>query len=745
MKESNTPIRLGLMPPLTGLVGIYGEEISRAGLIACEEINESGGVLGRELELIIEDDGSLPESSVAAGHKLVVNHQCQAIIGNLLSNSRIAVAYRVAEPFRIPYLNFSFYEGSILSRYFFHFAALPNQQIDQMIPYMARHHGKRMFFAGNNYEWPRGSIHAAKLALEAAGGDIVGEEYLPIAVETKLIHSLLDKLEQSSPDVFVPYFAGNDQVSLLTEFTKRRLKDKMAVVMGHYDEVMASQLSPEVRDGFYSSNSYFMTVNTPENDNYLKRLSRFPGVDGIWPKGNGFLTNFGEGTYICVKAFAQAANEAGSTDPEDLVEALKTISVNAPQGRVSQNPDHHHARVNTYLSKCDRDGVFSVIEEFGAIEPNLPGRYKHQKIQLNITLEENIRLQARMLEQLSEGILLIDSLDRTIVYANAGAEKLFGYSDGELLGHLVDEINISQDIPDLDNFNELINTAIHKGSSTGNIRNIHKNGTVIWCAISINSFTHPVFGEVWLAVYRDITRQKLAEEQVMYHIQELERVNQGLEEFNYVASHDLKEPLRTLSSFSSFLKKDLGENLTPQVEQDLQFIIEAAERMNHTVNDMLELSRADRQDLSISKISLASCVKNVLKDIDTQLSESGGTVEWNELPEVQGDFTQLSRVFLNLISNALKYQDGKAPKVNISAKKSNIFWQVTVEDNGIGIEKQYLDIIFLPFKRLHGIAEYKGSGIGLSICKKIIERHGGQIHAESEPGRGTRFIFTLRA
>lgn len=124
---SKDAVKLGLMPPLTGLVGMYGAEIARAGQIACAEVNESGGILGRPLELVIEDDGSLPESAVAAATRLVDQHHCAAIIGNLLSNSRIAVAYQVAEPRRVPYLNFSFYEGSILSHYFFHFAALPNQ------------------------------------------------------------------------------------------------------------------------------------------------------------------------------------------------------------------------------------------------------------------------------------------------------------------------------------------------------------------------------------------------------------------------------------------------------------------------------------------------------------------------------------------------------------------------------------------------------------------------------------------
>ncbi|MDH5656944.1 MAG: substrate-binding protein, partial [Spirochaetia bacterium] len=347
------PVNIGLMPPLTGLVGIYGTEIARAGQIACAEINEAGGVLGRTLQLIIEDDGSLPESSVEAATKLVDDHKCSAIIGNLLSNSRIAVAYRVAEPKKVPYLNFSFYEGSILSRYFFHFAALPNQQIDRMIPIMADKFGKSMFFAGNNYEWPRGSIDAAKKTLLRLGGRILGEEYTSIGVPIDQIDLLLDRVEEQKPDVFVPYFAGADQVNLLIRFTERGLKKNMAVVMGHYDEMMASKLSPEVREGFYSSNTYFMSLKTPGNLGYLKRLSSWPGVSGVWPKGNGILTNFGEGAYICVKAFAGAANTAGSIDPEALVDALNTIQISGPQGEVRMDPVSHHARVNTYLSCCN--------------------------------------------------------------------------------------------------------------------------------------------------------------------------------------------------------------------------------------------------------------------------------------------------------------------------------------------------------------------------------------------------------
>ena len=548
-------IKLGLMPPLTGLVGIYGSEIAHAGQVACQEINENGGVLGRPLELIIEDDGSLPESAVVAARKLVDEHQCTAIIGNLLSNSRIAVAYRIAEPRKVPLLNFSFYEGSILSRYFFHFAALPNQQIDKMIPYMREKYGPRMFFAGNNYEWPRGSIHAAKRVLRHVGGEVVGEEYSPIGVEPEVIERLLDHVEEANPDVFVPYFAGLDQVLLLTRFTERGLKKRMAVVMGHYDEMMASQLTPEVREGFYSSNTYFMTVDTAENHQYLKRLANLPDVDGIWPKGNGILTNFGEGTYVCVKAFAEAANKAGSLDSEDLVEALRTIQVKAPQGIVSMNPEHQHGEVNTYLSQCNADGVFNIIENFGAIEPIIPERYKHQRIERQATLEDDIRLQARILEQMSEGVILTSSLDGSIVYTNAGAESLFGYNEGEMIGLPFATINGREVNDSHETAVEVISILNKTGEWQGEISNIKKDGTSIWCSSIITTFTHPLYGEVWLAVMRDITEKKLAAEELRQNKERFELAvrgtNDGIWDWDIVTGADYFSPhFRELLGYS---------------------------------------------------------------------------------------------------------------------------------------------------------------------------------------------------
>lgn len=527
------PIRLGLMPPLTGLVAIYGPEIVRAARIACEEISERGGVLGRPLELIVEDDGSLPASAVPAAERLVENHHCVALIGNLLSNSRIAVAAQVAEPSRIPLLNFSFYEGSISSRYFFHFAALPNQQIDKMIPYMGTHYGLKMFFAGNNYEWPRGSIDAAKRILNRLDGDIVGEEYLDIGATPADIDRLLNQVMRSGADVFVPYFAGSDQIALLTRFTEMGLKKHMAVVMGHYDEMMVGQLSPEIREGFYSSNTYFMSLGTPENQNYLERLLRQPGITGIWPHGNGVLTNFGEGTYLCVHAFAKAAEAAGTIETEALIDALERVRLNGPQGIVEMDAETHHARVNTYLSRCNKDGVFNIVESFGQNPPVIPERYRQQAQTARLhespaTPEVTARLAAEVsaarrnvgtaqqILSIADMAILATNAEGLITESNRSANLMFGYPDEELLGmsvHLLLPPHFRQRHADLlKRFVEGEETE-RRMAGRNEVTGYRKDGSFFPVEASIAKFRDD--GE-WLLVVtmRDISEQRKAEEEL---------------------------------------------------------------------------------------------------------------------------------------------------------------------------------------------------------------------------------------
>jgi len=538
-------VLLGLMPPLTGVVGIYGEEIVRAAKIAVQEVNEAGGVLGRPLELVVEDDGSLPPSAVRAAEKLVNVHGCAAIIGNLLSNARIAVAYQVAEPRKVPYLNFSFYEGGIISRYFFHLAALPNQQIDRMIPYMKARFGPRMFFAGNNYEWPRGSIDAAKRALQAIGGTVVGEEYLPIGVAAQDVEDLLQRVDSAHPDVFVPYFAGLDQVELLTRFSTRGMKERMAVVMGHYDENMASHLPPEVREGYFSCNTYFMSVETAENEAFLARLAALPDVTGVWPQGNGIITNFSEGAYLCTKAFALAANRAGSIDSEAVVDALEKLHFRGPQGLVEIHPGTHHARVNTFLTQCTREGSFRVVENFGPLDPVIPERYRHMGTSASSTHDEGQRIAARIVDYMSEGVTLIDVQTGDVIYANPGAEKMFGVKRGELIGRNVSSL-YGRGERSAAEVNHSINQALYRhGFWQGDIQYQSGDGVPFWCSATISAFTHAEFGEVWLAVNKDITLQKVAERALRESEERFRSLAATLEEKNALLEKEVADRLQT--------------------------------------------------------------------------------------------------------------------------------------------------------------------------------------------------------
>ncbi len=502
---------------MSGVVEMYGPEIVWAAQIACAEVNERGGVLGRPLELIIEDDGSLPETAVPAALRLVEKHRCVAIIGTLLSNSRIAVASRVAEPRQVPYLNYSFYEGSIEARHFFHFAALPNQQIDPMIPYMAERFGRKMYFAGNNYEWPRGSIDAARRALLAHGGTSVGEEYHPIGVSARDLEGLLDRVERSGTDVFVPYFAGADQVELLVRFSRRGLAKRMAVVMGHYDEVMVSRLPPEVREGLYSSNTYFMSVDTPENRGYLERLATHPGVEGIWPHGNGIVTNFGEGAYVCVHAFANAANDAGSLESASLVSALERVSLRAPQGLVRMDPRTHHAYVNTFLARCRADGTFEIIERFGSNAPEIPERYRRSSSAPPTRGKATYppprsSLVDPILSVADASVIVTDRTGR-ILQANPAACHLFGYSEAELVGDSVHMLIPPQyrhrHVADVHEFARGEREASYMGER-GEVAGYRKDGSVFPAEASICRLE--LDGDrVLVVTLRDITDRKRTE------------------------------------------------------------------------------------------------------------------------------------------------------------------------------------------------------------------------------------------
>lgn len=264
------------------------------------------------------------------------------------------------------------------------------------------------------------------------------------------------------------------------------------------------------------------------------------------------------------------------------------------------------------------------------------------------------------------------------------------------------------------------------------------------------SQSHVEGQQFFTAIIRDISMQQEAALQLQQQAEELSKANEvlaeknsELDEFTYVASHDLQEPVRKLISFSKLLQQDLGDDLSDRAETDLHYIVDAAYRMRQLIEDLLALSRAGRNGLKHELVSLDQAAATALDTLQLEIEETGAEISQDPLPEVMGDPTVLTQLYQNLISNSLKFVDGKQPKISLTAERSGDHWLLGVKDNGIGIKPEYAERIFQPFQRLHGRSEYSGTGIGLAICKKAVQRHGGQIHVESTPGEGTHFKFTL--
>lgn len=227
---------------------------------------------------------------------------------------------------------------------------------------------------------------------------------------------------------------------------------------------------------------------------------------------------------------------------------------------------------------------------------------------------------------------------------------------------------------------------------------------------------------------------------------ELERSNQELEQFAYIASHDLQEPLRMIASYTQLLERRYKERLDADALQFISYAVDGAARMQALINDLLAYSRVGTRAKAFVLIDCADVVRRALKNLEIAIEESGAKVVVADLPKVQGDLTQLTQLFQNLVGNAIKFRGDKPPAIHISAQleeEGPSVWHFAVRDEGIGIDPQYFERIFVIFQRLHTREEYPGTGIGLAVCKKIVERHGGQIWVESEVGKGSTFHFTI--
>jgi PAS domain S-box-containing protein len=349
-----------------------------------------------------------------------------------------------------------------------------------------------------------------------------------------------------------------------------------------------------------------------------------------------------------------------------------------------------------------------------------------------------------LLEAAPDAMVVVNQAGE-IVLLNLQAEKRFGYHRDELVGQKVKNI-----IPEgfaerlIADGTRTAAEALAQQIGTGiELYGRRKDRSDFPIEIMLSPLESPE-GILVTAAIRNITERKRSEQHLVETVAELNRSNDELEQFAYVASHDLQEPLRMVASYTQLLAERYKGRLDSDADEFIAYAVDGSNRMQVLIQDLLAYSRAGTNGKTLHKISSDHALKEALTNLRATIQESGAVVTHDLLPIITTDGTQLAQIFQNLVGNAVKYHGAAAPRVHVSAAKNGgNEWIFSVRDNGLGIDPQYFDRIFVLFQRLHGQTEFKGTGIGLAICKKMLERLGGRIWVESEPEKGSTFRFAL--
>lgn len=357
-----------------------------------------------------------------------------------------------------------------------------------------------------------------------------------------------------------------------------------------------------------------------------------------------------------------------------------------------------------------------------------------------ITAKETLEERNTILESIDDAFFAVNE-NWTVTYWNSTAEKVLGKAKEEMLNNNLWDIFS-------DSLDSVSHKLYHEAIEFNRVVHFEDHYTPLnkWYEIS----AYPA-GNGLSVYFKDITERKVSEnslkelnKSLQKHAKELAVSNAELEQFAYVASHDLQEPLRMVTGFLTQIEKKYGTILDEKGKRYIHFAVDGAKRMRHIILDLLEFSRVGRSEEGIEEVNTVKVVNDILALYRKQIEEQNAQITLNELPILQTYRVPVRQVFQNLISNALKYQiKGLSPLISITGEETGTFWKFSVADNGIGIDPEYFDKIFIIFQRLHNKDEFSGTGMGLAVTKKIIENLGGSIWVESEEGRGSTFYFTI--
>lgn len=464
---------------------------------------------------------------------------------------------------------------------------------------------------------------------------------------------------------------------------------------------------------------------------------------------------------LIIMASQSAANIYGFNSPKEMIDLSTSSMYKNREDRASMLEClKKKGKIENYEFKASRkDGslfyasqnVQFFYDDNGHIQGTecIVRDITHQK-EFEETLEKSEEKYRTLFESTSLGVVY-QNKNGSIISANPAAEEILGLTLDQMQGRTSTDPRwnaIREDGSDFPGEEHPAMVALKTGREVKNvIMGIYDPIKKSSAWININAT--PQFKKDDIepyqvyTIFEDITHKKIHEIELQKTLDELKRSNSELEQFAYVASHDLQEPLRMISSFTQLLERRYKNQLDDDAIDYIHYAVDGAKRMQELINDLLIFSRVKSKAGEFKSVDLDNVIDEVLFNLEIAIEKNDTVITKEGLPMIFGDYSQMVQVFQNLIGNAIKYRSKKTPKIQIYSKKEDDYWLFSIKDNGIGIESEYFDHIFQIFKRLHTPDEYEGTGIGLAITKRIIDRHGGEIWVESEPGNGSTFYFTI--
>ena len=409
------------------------------------------------------------------------------------------------------------------------------------------------------------------------------------------------------------------------------------------------------------------------------------------------------------------------------------------------------------IELISKEGEFRPIQLWA--RPSLWEGEPAFRVSVRDLTEQRVTIQAlreneaefRKLGKIFEQGLVYINTDGNIISTNEAAEDIFGTSRSELLGRSFDDYILAgktQDGSELSQNENPVRSVLETGTSLHNlllkIYSHHPKGPR-WVLVNAIPVFRPNDHKAYHAylTFDDITELILTREALQTTMENLRRSNADLQQFAYVVSHDLQAPLRSVTGFAQLLKRRFQGQLDQNADKYIEFIVDGLSHMKLMIESMLEFSRVETGAKPYQPVDCNTIITNILNVQRFSIEENSISISVTEMPTVMADENQLERVFQNLINNAIKFCDKDNPKVEISVKPQDEYWEFCVKDNGIGIDPKFHERIFQIFQRLHTSDEYEGVGIGLSVVKRIVERHGGTVRVDSTPGEGASFFFTI--